>query len=171
MQAQIGLATDPHRHGANDTTRYGRKANKMGHSPEKGAFMPQDANESLLDVAQRNCSCHKAGHNLHWIAVLKKWADEPRIPASIVAAPSEAFLVTSEAGLQVLYCHAPARLANLIDAYGSHGWSLVGETKAMTAPQQPNGSKSWVLLSEHPVNNCEKKQCDCYDPDDIWDED
>ena len=168
---ETNLATDPHRHGANDKTRYGRKANRMGRCPEKGAFMPQDPNESLLDAAQRNCSCYKPGHNLHWIPVLKRWADEPRIPASIVAAPNGAFLVTSEAGLQVLFCHAPARLANLIQKLGSHGWSLVGDTKAMTAPDQPSGTRSWVFLTDQPVNNCEKNHCECYDPNDIWDED
>ena len=143
----------------------------MGHSPEKGAFMPQDPDESLLYAAQQNCSCYKKGHNLHWIAVLKKWPDEPRIPVSIVEAPNGAFLVTSSEGLNVLYCHAPGRLAALINRYGSDGWRLVGTTGAITTRVQPDGSCTWAYLNEDPVANCEETPCECYDPDDIWDED
>jgi hypothetical protein len=167
----MNLATDLHRHGANDTKRYGRKANTMGHSPEKGALMHSHDDESLLDAALRNCSCYKQGHNLHWIAVLKKWADEPRIPASIFVAPNGAFLVTSEHGLKVAYCHTPGRLASLISQHGSVGWHLVADTGAMTAPKQENGSRTWAFLSDQPVNDCEKNACECYDPDEIWDED
>lgn len=143
----------------------------MGLSPEKGAFMPQDPDESVLYAAQQNCSCYKKGHNLHWIAVLKKWPDEPRIPVSIFEAPDEAFLVEAADSSKVFYCHAPARLAALIKRHGSANWQLVGNTGAITTPKQPNGAHTWSYLSEEPVSNCEKNRCECYSPDDIWDED
>ena len=133
--------------------------------------MSHSQDDSLLDAAQRNCSCYKQGHNLHWIAVLKKWTDEPRTPASIVEAPNGVFLVTSEHGLKVAYCHTPGRLASLISQHGSAGWYLVGDTGAMTTPRQANGSCTWTYLSDQPVNDCEKNPCECYDPDEIWDED
>ena len=133
--------------------------------------MPKESSEELLYAAQQNCSCYKKGHNLHWIAVLKKWPDEPRIPVSIVAAPNDAFLVTTDAGIQVLYCHSPARVAWLIEQNGSHGWSLVGDTGAMTTAKRADGSMTWSFFSDQPVGNCEKSKCECYDPDDIWDED
>lgn len=144
---------------------------KMGHSPEKGATMPDYNEGSLLDAAHRNCSCFKTGHNLHPIAVLKRWTDEPRIPASIFEAPNGVFLVSSEMGIQSFYCHAPRRLASMIQRHGSSDWSLVAETSAITTPRQPNGSRTWAYLSNEPVNDCEKNPCDCYSSDDIWDED
>jgi hypothetical protein len=41
----------------------------------------------------------------------------------------------------------------------------------MTTPRQENGSCTWTFLSDEPVNDCEKNPCECYDPDEIWDED
>jgi len=59
----------------------------------------------------------------------------------------------------------------LINRHGSDGWRLVGKTGAITTAVQPDGSCTWAYLSDDPVANCEETPCECYDPDDIWDED
>ena len=107
------------------------------------------------------CTSYKAGHNVHWIPVLKKWTNEPRIPMRICHITSNAFELTSDGKSEIVYNHNPSAVIKAIQEAKPHWFKKVGNTGAITI--ESNRGHAWLYFSNEPFIDCETPQPKYYD--------
>ena len=107
------------------------------------------------------CDSYKAGHNVHWIPVLKKWTNEPRIPMTIRHITSNAFEITSAGETEIVYNHNPSAVIKAIQDAKPHWFKKVGNTGAITI--ESNRGHAWLYFSNEPFVDCETPQPKYYD--------
>jgi hypothetical protein len=107
------------------------------------------------------CDSYKAGHNVHWIPVLRKWTNEPRIPMTIRHITSNAFEITSAGETEIVYNHNPSAVIKAIQDAKPHWFKKVGNTGAITI--ESNRGHAWLYFSNEPFIDCETPQPKYYD--------
>ncbi|MEY4452013.1 MAG: hypothetical protein RLZZ380_1134 [Actinomycetota bacterium] len=107
------------------------------------------------------CNSYKAGHNVHWIPVLKEWTNEPRIPMTIRHITSNAFEITCDGKSQIVYNHNPSAVIKAIHDAKLHWFKKVGNTGAITI--ESNRGHVWLYFSDEPFIDCEQPQPRYYD--------
>jgi len=107
------------------------------------------------------CDSYKAGHNVHWIPVLKKWTNEPRIPMTIRHITSNAFEITSDGNSEIVYNHNPSAVIRSIEDAKPSWFKKVGNTGAITI--ESNRGHAWLYFANEPFIDCETPQPKYYD--------
>lgn len=115
--------------------------------------------ESNLGTVE--CQSYHPGHNVHWIPVLKKWTNEPRLPMTIRHITSNAFEITSEGKTEIVYNHNPSAVRKAIETAKPHWFKKVGNTGAITI--ESNRGHAWLYFSTEPFIDCETPQPRYYD--------
>jgi hypothetical protein len=99
------------------------------------------------------CQSYHPGHNVHWIPVLRKWVDEPRLPMTIRHITANAFEITSEGKSEIVYNHNPSAVIRAIETANPNHFKKVGNTGAITI--ESNRDHSWLYFSSEPFIDCE----------------
>lgn len=107
------------------------------------------------------CEKFAPGHNVHWIPVLRVWAEEPRLPMTIRHITSNAFEITSEGKSEILYNHDPQAVVRAIKESDPKDFKLVGNTGAVTI--ESNRGHSWIYFTNEPFVSCDVPQPKYYD--------
>ena len=121
--------------------------------------MSEPTVESNLGTVE--CQSYHPGHNVHWIPVLRKWTDEPRLPMTIRHITSNAFEITSEGKTEILYNHNPSAVIKAIENAAPHLFKKVGNTGAITI--ETKRGHAWIYFSAEPFIDCETPQPRYYD--------
>jgi hypothetical protein len=121
--------------------------------------MSEPTVESNLGTVE--CDSYLAGHNVHWIPVLKKWTNEPRISMTIRHITSNAFEITSEGKTEIVYNHNPTAVIRSIEDAKPSLLKKVGNTGAITI--ESNRGHAWLYFSNEPFIDCETPQPKYYD--------
>jgi hypothetical protein len=107
------------------------------------------------------CQSYHPGHNVHWIPVLRKWVDEPRLPMTIRHITANAFEITSEGKSEIVYNHNPSAVIKAIKETDPKKFKKVGNTGAITI--ESNKGHAWLYFSDEPFIDCEQPQPKYYD--------
>ena len=107
------------------------------------------------------CSSYAPGHNLHWIPVLRKWVDEPRLDMTIKHIKDNAFEITWQDQTQVFYNHDPKALIHAIATKDPSQFKKVGEQNAITI-ETPTGH-GWFYFATEPFPDCQTPNPKYYD--------
>lgn len=107
------------------------------------------------------CSSYLPGHNVHWIPVLRKWADEPRLPMTIKHIEGNQFEITSEGITEIGYNHDPQALINAIKKIPQTNFKKVGNTGAVTIKTKTG--HGWFYFGDDPVMDCRTPNPTYYD--------
>jgi hypothetical protein len=99
------------------------------------------------------CNSYLAGHNVHWIPVLRKWVDEPRLPMTIQHIEGNLFEITSEGKTERLYNHDPKAVINAIKNNEQSRFKKVGNTGAITIDR--DGGHGWIYFGEDSFMDCQ----------------
>jgi hypothetical protein len=102
------------------------------------------------------CDSYKAGHNVHWIPVLKKWTNEPRIPMTIRHISGNAFEISTKMKTEILFNHNPSAVIRAIKDAKPQWFKKVGNTGAITI--ESNRGHAWLYFSNEPFIDCETPQ-------------
>ena len=102
------------------------------------------------------CQSYHPGHNVHWIPVLRKWVDEPRLPMTIRHITANAFEITSEGKSEIVYNHNPSAVIRAIQDKDPKKFKKVGNTGAITI--ESNKGHAWLYFSGEPFIDCEQPQ-------------
>jgi hypothetical protein len=102
------------------------------------------------------CQSYHPGHNVHWIPVLRKWVDEPRLPMTIRHIKANAFEITSEGKSEIVYNHNPSSVIRAIREKDPKKFKKVGNTGAITI--ESNRDHAWLYFSDEPFIDCETPQ-------------
>ena len=105
------------------------------------------------------CSSYLPGHNLHWIPVLRKWVDEPRLEMTIRHLKDNAFEITCEGITTTLYNHNPSAIINAIN--NNKKFKKVGEQNAITAETETG--HAWFYFATEPFLDCQTPNPKYYD--------
>jgi hypothetical protein len=116
--------------------------------------MSEPTIESNLGTVE--CDSYKAGHNVHWIPVLKKWTNEPRIPMTIRHISGNAFEISTKTKTEILFNHNPSAVIKAIETAKPEWFKLVGNTRAVTI--ESNRGHAWLSFSSEPFIDCETPQ-------------
>ena len=107
------------------------------------------------------CQSYHPGHNVHWIPVLRKWVDEPRLPMTIRHITANAFEITSEGKSVIVYNHNPSAVIRAIKEKDPKKFKKVGNTGAITI--ESNKGHAWLYFSDEPFIDCEQPKPRYYD--------
>lgn len=107
------------------------------------------------------CDSYKSGHNVHWIPVLRKWVDEPRLPMTIRHIEGNCFEITSQGKSQLGYNHNPTAVIQAIKNADPSRFKKVGNTGAITLSNDKG--HAWIYFSNEPFIDCETPQPKYYD--------
>ena len=102
------------------------------------------------------CDSYKAGHNVHWIPVLKKWTTEPRIPMTIRHISGNSFEISTKTKTEIVFNHNPSAVIKAIEKAKPEWFKLVGNTRAVTI--ESNRGHVWLSFSSEPFIDCETPQ-------------
>jgi hypothetical protein len=102
------------------------------------------------------CQSYHPGHNVHWIPVLKKWNNEPRLPMTIRHITANAFEITSEGKSEIVYSHNPSSVIKAIATIEPKRFKKVGNTGAITI--ESNTGHGWIYFTDEPFIDCEQPQ-------------
>ena len=105
------------------------------------------------------CSSYQPGHNVHWIPVLRKWADEPRLPMTIKHIEGNQFEITSEGITELVYNHDPKAVIAAIK--NQRDFKKVGNTGAVTIKTKTG--HGWFYFGDDPVMECQIPNPKYYD--------
>ena len=108
-----------------------------------------------------DCDSYHPGHNVHWIPVLRKWVDEPRLPMTIRHIEGNCFEITSQGESQLGYNHNPTAVIRAIKNADPSRFKKVGNTGAITLSNDKG--HAWIYFSNEPFIDCETPQPKYYD--------
>ena len=100
-----------------------------------------------------DCNSYYPGHNVHWIPVLRKWVDEPRLPMTIKHIEGNEFEITSGDITQRLFNHDPRAVISAIKNNDQSCFKKVGNTGAITI-DTPTGH-GWIYFSTDSFMDCQ----------------
>lgn len=98
-------------------------SSRWGLGPKKGAVMSKTIIEMLTLEQPKRCGRYSPGHEVHWIPGIR-FADEPRLPATIEVA-AEGYLLVHWIGPTLrFYNHESSRIRRAIEIYGQKSVSI-----------------------------------------------
>ena len=128
---------------------------------KKGAFFMSEPTVEA-NFGNVECNSYYPGHNVHWIPVLRKWVDEPRLEMTIRHIEGNSFELTSQGTSEILYNHAPSSLIKAIETADPSRFKKVGNTGAITITTTTG--HAWIYFSKEPFIDCETPRPDYYEP-------